>query len=188
MKNYIIATLIICVLSISFCSGYLICKKTYNETIKNIEANNKILIKHGIYLQDKIKDLKINLEKEKDYYIEEKYKHPIDKKEVYCINKSDNSSDMRECIYNASEDWEKEINKYLKLLRKSTTPEQYKNIEKSQNLWIQQSEIDHKIINELIWDHGGTLYFDIGASEDKDLIKKRAEFLKTIYLVHSDTY
>ena len=78
--------------------------------------------------------------------------------------------------------------KYMDLLKKGTNSEQYKIIKESQDLWIKQTEKDHQIVDKLIWNHGGTMYFDIAAVEDKDLIKNRAEFLRTIYSIHTNQY
>ena len=173
--------IIIFSLVISFISGYAISKYISNKRIKQITEENQMFIAHSIQLQKRI-------DNERKFYIEETYKNPIDKKEAYCINKTNNSSDLRTCIYDASEDWEKEINKYLLLLKKSTTKEQYKIIKDSQNLWIKEKEKDYQVVDKFIYNHGGTMYFDIAAGEYKDIIKNRALFLKNLYLVHTDKY
>ncbi len=71
-------------------------------------------------------------------------------------------------------------------MKKATTNEQYKLIENSQNSWTDQKQNDNNIINEFIFNHGGTMYFDVAASDYEEIIKNRAEFLKQIYLIHTD--
>ena len=71
-------------------------------------------------------------------------------------------------------------------MEQSTTKEQFKLIKDSQNLWLQLNKKDNVIINEFIFNHGGTMYFDIAASDYEELIKNRAEFLKWVYEIHTD--
>jgi len=113
-------------------------------------------------------------------------KNPIEKKEKICIDKADNAAAVRECVYIAEHEWNEEIKKYLNELKKVTTKEQYQLITESQNLWLKQNKKDRDIIYELIFNHGGTMYFDLAAGDNEELVKNRAEFLKWVYNVHTD--
>ena len=94
-------------------------------------------------------------------------KHEIEKEEEICISKSEYSYQIRECVYKAHLKWEKEIDKYIKKLEKVTTEEQYKLILDSQTAWEETYKKDKKVVNELIFNHGGTMYYDIASIESQ---------------------
>ena len=188
MKKLVIILISIFLLLSSFALGFYVKKHIDDKKIfvlsiekNNLQIVNKDLIRQIKNLEHQISEY--NNQKEDN---EEEYKHPIDIKEKKCIEKVDNAADIRNCVYLAAEEWEKEINKYIKLLEQSTTKEQFKLIKDSQNLWLQQSKKDNDIINEFIFNHGGTIYYDIAAGDYEELIKNRAEFLKWVYEIHTD--
>lgn len=115
------------------------------------------------------------------FSIAEEEKHEIEKEEDICISKCEHSYQIRECVYNAHQKWEKEIDKYIKKLKKVTTEEQYKLILESQTTWEETYKKDKKVIKELIFNHGGTIYYDIASVEFQQLAKNRAEFLSNLY-------
>ena len=108
-------------------------------------------------------------------------KHKIEKEEDICISKCKYNYQIRECVYEAHLKWEKEISKYLKLLKNVTTKEKYKLILESQTDWEKTYKKDKKVVNELIFNYGGTLYYDIASVEAQQLAKNRAEFLSDLY-------
>ncbi|MCD7878520.1 MAG: DUF1311 domain-containing protein [Candidatus Gastranaerophilales bacterium] len=110
----------------------------------------------------------------------------IEQNEKICIDNAQNAADVRNCVYTATDEWFNEINKYLELLKTAATPEQFKLIQDSQKLWVEQSDKDNKIINEFVFNHGGTMYFDLAASDYEEIVETRAKFLKWIYDVHTD--
>lgn len=173
MKKFILILISIFLLSSSFIFGFFVKKSIDDKKYSSWETERK-------NLKDQIKfleDLNAKLTNSDN---------PIDQKTKECIKKTTNSTDVRSCVYVATEEWEKEINKYLLLLKESTTSEQYKLIKASQNAWINQKQNDNNIINEFVFNHGGTLYYDLAAGDYEEIIKNRAEFLKWIYDVHTD--
>ncbi len=173
MKKLIIVLISLLLLLSSFALGFFVKKSIDDKKYTNLIAENKKL-KAEVKLINELNNKLTNFD------------NPIDINEQSCIYKTDNAADSRNCIYYATKEWEKEIDKYIKLLEQSTTKEQYKLIKDSQNLWLQQSKKDNDIINEFIFNHGGTMYFDIAASDYEELIKNRAEFLKWVYKIHTD--
>lgn len=173
MKKFILILISILLLSLSFTFGFFVKSYIDNKKFDGWVSERK-------NLEEKINDLETinqNLSKPDN---------PIDAKAEKCIAESTNAADVRNCVYLASEEWEKEITKYLDLLQKSMTAEKYKLISDSQNLWRQQSKKDNDVINEFVFNHGGTLYYDLAADDYEEIIKKRAEFLKWIYEIHTD--
>lgn len=120
------------------------------------------------------------------FSVAEEEKHEIDKEEDICISKCEHSYQIRECVYEAHTKWEKEINKYIKKLKKVTTKEQYKLILESQTTWEETYKKDKKVVLELIFNHGGTMYYDIASVQTQQLAKNRAEFLSELYYILSD--
>ena len=173
MKKLIIVLISIFLLLSSFALGFYVKKSVDDKKYTDFIEENKKL-KEEVKQLEELNDKLTNSD------------NPIDIKEKKCIAKTDNAADIRNCVYLATEEWEKEINKYLKLLEQSTKKEQYNLIKDSQDLWLIQSKKDNDIINEFIFNHGGTMYYDIAASDYEELIKNRAEFLKWVYEIHTD--
>ena len=61
--------------------------------------------------------------------------HPIDKTVQDCIAKQDTTQEMNKCVYIALDSWNKEIDKYLNLLKSVTAEDDYNNILKAQEDW-----------------------------------------------------
>ncbi len=114
------------------------------------------------------------------------FNNKIDKIERICLDNSSSNSEMINCCDKAKKEWQKEISKYLNLLEEKTTKEQYQLIKDNNELWWNLYQSDEKIINEFIINHGGTLYYQLGISDETELIKNRAQFLKWIYDIHTD--
>ena len=154
----------------------------YNSRLKSkYREINRLILEQ----QKKIDLLAFELKLQKSIISKENL--PIEKKETLCINHADSAAQIRECVYIAQNEWDKEISKYLNKLKEATTKEQYKLIEDSQALWLKQSNKDRTIIEELVLSHGGTMYSDLAASDNTEISKNRAEFLKWIFMVHTDT-
>ena len=173
MKKFVIICISLFLLLSSFALGFFVKKSVDDNKYSNFIEENKKL-KEEVKQLEELNDKLTNSD------------NPIDIKEKKCIEKVDNAADIRNCVYSAADEWEKEIDKYIKLLEQSTTKEQYKLIKDSQDLWLIQSKKDNDIINEFIFNHGGTMYYDIAAGDYEELIKNRAEFLKWVYEIHTD--
>ena len=118
-------------------------------------------------------------EKEQKEELEENL-HPIDKAERDCIAKNMTTAGMSNCSYEAMDAWFKEIDKYIGLLKNVTTEEDYKNILEAQTQWKKYQEAEFKAVSILI-NKQGTIYQNILASEECDLVKQRAQNLKNFY-------
>lgn len=189
MRKFILVLISIFLLSSSFALGFFVKNfiddKKYDNPLSKKEnvKNQNFTMKER--LNSKQKELEEERQKSREEYKSEP-KHPIDKAEFKCIENSIHSYEIRKCVYEANEKWAKEIDKYMKLLEKETTSEQYKKIQDSQFLWIKQNKKDNEIITDLVFNHEGTMYYDIASTLYLDLTKKRAKMLKAIYDIHTD--
>lgn len=106
--------------------------------------------------------------------------HSIDKALQDCMSKQDATHEMNKCVYIAMESWNKEIDKYLNLLKSVTTEEDYNNILKSQKNWEVYRDSEFEAVS-IIMEKQGTMFQNSTVGMKSSLIKERALFLKEFY-------
>lgn len=184
MKKLIISFSILSLIfsAISFCIGYFVhvnlTKPSFNKDFEIQRLNNLVSdLKNNLVERDKkIEDIERNIQENKNT----EYKHPIDIEEEKCI-KNSSTFDYPNCSYYAGTQWEKEINKYLNLLKKEMNTTDYSLIEVNQKKWEQSSQSDIKMIEKYINSKQGLIYVTIGTSTITDIYKSRALLLRKIY-------
>ena len=130
----------------------------------------------------KIFDLEYQIKKIKNDNISaELEKHPIDKMLSECISKNSSTAGMNKCTYDASDEWEKEMNKNLDLLKSVMTKEQYHFLQKSQENWEKYKMTQYNLIDEIILKKMGTMYSTIRLGYRLGIIKDRAQILHSLY-------
>lgn len=107
-------------------------------------------------------------------------KYPIDRIEENCLSNKSSTQEMNECTFKAMDAWNKEIEKYLALLKHITSKDDFENIQLSQKNWeiYRDSEV---IVYNLIQQKEGTMYQNVSAGFKRELIKQRAIELKSLY-------
>ena len=107
-------------------------------------------------------------------------KHSIDKMEEICLSNKSSTQEMNECTFKAMDAWNKEIEKYLTLLKNINSKEDFENIQISQKNWekFRDSEI---IVYNLIQQKEGTMFQNVSTGFKRELIKQRAIELKSLY-------
>ena len=118
-------------------------------------------------------------EKEQKEELEENL-HPIDKAERDCIAKNMTTVGMSNCSYIAMDAWFKEIDKYVNLLKDVTSKDEYNNILEAQTQWKKYQEAEFKAVSILI-NKQGTIYQNILAGKECNLVKQRAHDVKSFY-------
>lgn len=195
MKKLIIIFVIsICITTcISFTCGYFfqqeLSKPAFNKDFEIQRLNNLVSnLKNNLVEKDKkIEDLEQNIQKNKNNnYGNTEYKHKIDIEEEKCIENS-STLDYPNCSYYAKEQWQKEINKYIKLLKKEMNTTDYSLIELNQKEWEQSLQSDIKIIEKYINSKQGLIYVTIGTNTITNIYKSRALLLGTIYNEYMET-
>lgn len=106
--------------------------------------------------------------------------NPIDKALQECLNKNDTTVGMNKCVYQSMEYWNKEIEKYLDLLSKIITEDDYNKILEAQKKWIEFKELEFETIN-LVMEKQGTMFQNSTVGLKAALIKERALNLKELY-------
>lgn len=118
-------------------------------------------------------------EKEQKEELEENL-HPIDKAERDCIAINMTTAGMSNCSYIAMDAWFKEIDKYVNLLKDVTSKNEYNNILEAQTQWKKYQEAEFKAVSILI-NKQGTIYQNILAGKECNLVKQRAHDVKSFY-------
>ena len=118
-------------------------------------------------------------EKEQKEELEENL-HPIDKAERDCIAINMTTAGMSNCSYIAMDAWFKEIDKYVNLLKDVTSKDEYNNILEAQTQWKKYQEAEFKAVSILI-NKQGTIYQNILAGKERNLVKQRAHDVKSFY-------
>ena len=106
--------------------------------------------------------------------------HPIDKALQDCMSKQDATHEMNKCVYIAMVSWNKEIDKYLNLLKSVTIEEDYNNILKAQKDWETYKDTEFEAVS-VIMEKQGTMFLNSTVGMKSALIKERALFLKEFY-------
>lgn len=109
-----------------------------------------------------------------------KYIHPIDEAENKCISNS-NEIDYVFCAQTASEAWDYEIKKYLKLLKEIMSIKDYEQIEKMNKEQNKSVHSQIKVINGFIGNKTGIIYQTEAVNNICNLKKQYALLLMSIY-------
>ncbi len=153
-------------------------KKIYNEIMKKLIAIS-ILISA---LTCACVKTEVNIKPNVDQQVQEEVVnvHPIDKAMQDCMSKQDATHEMNKCVYIAMDSWNKEIDKYLNLLKSITTEEDYNNILKAQKDWETYRDSEFEAVS-VIMEKQGTMFLNSTVGMKSALIKERALFLKEFY-------
>ncbi len=105
--------------------------------------------------------------------------HPIDQWMGACIETDNSTVGMRNCINEAREKWDKELNKTYSNLMKKCSPEAKKALKSAQLSWIRYRDTEFKLISETYGKKDGTMWLVIYDDHRKELIRSRALQLKS---------
>ncbi|MBD5401682.1 DUF1311 domain-containing protein [bacterium] len=147
-----------------------------NNTISEISSENDILSEDKDFAQKQYQDLKLTKKKAEliDIEIQE------------CMKSCNYTTVcMNDCVYEAIPKWEKEIDKNIKLLEKIMDKEQSALLFNSQKQWLLYKNAQQKLNSETIGTMMGTMYTNILAADQINLIKLRAKELDELYYIYS---
>ena len=151
-------------------------KSNLNSDETFSQSNNQEITNQTISLNKEEPQLQEKGQKEK---LEENL-HPIDKAERDCIAKNMTTAGMSNCSYIAMDEWFKEIDKYINLLKDVTSKNEYNNILEAQTQWKKYQEAEFEAVSILI-NKQGTIYQNFLAGRECELVKQRAQCLKSFY-------
>lgn len=108
-------------------------------------------------------------------------KHPIDVEMNQCMDKDGSTQGMIQCMRNAEEKWDTEMNKYYKLLMKELESDStaVNDLREAQREWIKFRDKEFQTIASYYTylynkEGGGTLYSLLAQSAHLEVVRQRA--------------
>ncbi|MGV8080339.1 MAG: lysozyme inhibitor LprI family protein [Syntrophales bacterium] len=110
---------------------------------------------------------------------EGKKEHPIDQWLGKCILQDESTAGMRNCMAQAYDMWDKELNKAYKSLMNKLSLDGKKALKTSHLAWIKYRDAESIFNDEITALKGGTLYLLMGDSSRMEMVKERTLELKS---------
>lgn len=115
-----------------------------------------------------------------------KEKNPIDIRLEKCMSIDSNMSTagMNNCVNIATDEWDKEMNKYYKLLMDSLNVDEKSKLKEAQRQWLIYRDKELIFSYEMYGNKDGTMWTNVSTGRHLDIIKQRAIELKVYYELH----
>ncbi|MFY1047858.1 lysozyme inhibitor LprI family protein [Chryseobacterium sp. GP-SGM7] len=100
----------------------------------------------------------------------------IDLTESNCLDKKDiSNAEMRSCTIQATQSWDKELNKYYNLLKNKLPNETFETLKESQKQWMIYRDKEFALISKFYFElKEGTIWYTIAEDRKKEIVKSRA--------------
>lgn len=191
MKKIVIIFVISVVMLLTLVTGegfYIAkCKNSiskFQNELSELKAQNKNLRSENLELLSTKSDLENDNNQMKNALGEE---HPIYQRQHECMKKQNyTTAAMANCAYTASDEWAKEIDTNIVLLKQYMTPQQYNLLVDSQNKWKEYEKAESKLLAKTVGTFVGTMYIPTLAGMQEDIVEKRASDLSVLYYYMSD--
>ena len=191
MRKLIISFIIsmVALLTLVASEGFYIIKyrnsiSKFQNELSELQVQNKNLRSENLELSSNKSDLENDNNQMKNALGEE---HPIYKRQQECMKKQNyTTAAMTNCTYTASDEWAKEIDTYIVLLKQYMTHQQYNLLVDSQNKWKEYEKAESKLLAETVGTFVGTMYIPTLAGMQEDIVEKRAKNLSSLYYYMSD--
>ncbi len=110
-------------------------------------------------------------------------KHPIDVKFENCLDNDSNytTAGMVNCSEIAEKDWDKELNRYYKLLMGVLEEDAKAKLQKSQIKWIEYRDLEFEFSGQMYADMQGTMWILEAYGRRIDFLKTRVLELKSYF-------
>ena len=110
-------------------------------------------------------------------------KHPIDIRLENChsIDSNQTTYGMMNCEAVARDEWDKEMNKYYKLLMDTLPTEEKTKLKTAQIAWLSYREKEREFSSTMYYNMLGTMYRVTAAGRSCDIVRQRALELKAYY-------
>ncbi len=110
-------------------------------------------------------------------------KHPIDIKLEQChlVDSNQTTYGMMNCEAIARDEWEKEMNKYYKMLMDTLPVEEKTKLKITQTLWLDYKEKEIEFSSTMYYNMTGTLWHIVAVSRTCEIMKTRALELKSYF-------
>lgn len=105
----------------------------------------------------------------------------IDSLYKICIDKNPSTQGVIHCAGIAEESWDKEMNKYYKLLMDVLKDDEKTKLKDSQLKWVAFRDSEFDFSGTMNYNLGGTMWLVANADKRADIVKARALELKDYY-------
>lgn len=107
----------------------------------------------------------------------------IDLTESKCLDKKDiSNAEMRNCTIQATQSWDKELNKYYDLLKNKLPKETFQILKESQKQWMIFRDKEFALISKFYFElKEGTMWHIVAENRKKEIVKSRALELKMYF-------
>ncbi|HEV2707545.1 MAG TPA: lysozyme inhibitor LprI family protein [Pyrinomonadaceae bacterium] len=100
--------------------------------------------------------------------------HAIDKALGRCIDKDPSTAGMVNCISQAAQDWDRELNRNYKRLSEALDPAPRRALKTAQQEWLKYRDREFALIDALYAKMEGTMYIPMHAEDRLRVVKRRA--------------
>lgn len=117
-------------------------------------------------------------------FVNAQEKHQIDIELEKCLSIDSNQTTvgMSNCVYDAEIKWDKELNKYYKLLMDTLNRESRQSLQLSQRQWIEYRDKEFEFIYSFyLSEMQGTMWENVASNQRMEFVKHRALELKQYY-------
>ena len=174
MKNKILNSVLIILILLLCFNAYIFWKQ--NKQLKSLT----------IQLSEQ-KRIIAGLKEEKNNIMPEAESHPIEKAVQNCMKQEDyTTAGMSKCVDASINDWNKEIDKYLLLLKDTLPEDKYKLLQISQEKWEEYKNAQWQLLEATLSEKDGTMYINILSGDKADVVEKRAKDLSGFYFELTD--
>lgn len=98
-----------------------------------------------------------------------------------CISKNNSDPGMSDCLQKAESNWDKELNKYYKLLLAKLDTSAQKYLRESQRQWLMYKDKEVNFFSEVFSKKDGTMWNLFIADKRMQIIRQRAIELSDYY-------
>ena len=98
-----------------------------------------------------------------------------------CVTQDPSTMGMVTCANKAYDNWDRELNKYYRLLMSELSAQEKKDLKTAQIAWIDYRDKEFENMNSIHDKLEGTMYLVIFADKKVDFVKRRALELKDYY-------
>jgi uncharacterized protein YecT (DUF1311 family) len=112
------------------------------------------------------------------YAQDNRKQYPIDRWYDKCAEKDNSTVGMRNCMGEAYEMWDKELNKNYRDLMKSLSANGKKALKNAQSQWIKYRDAEFKLVDETEGQNEGTIWLLVTDGHRLSFVRQRALELK----------
>lgn len=113
--------------------------------------------------------------------------HPIDLAVQKCMeDKNYTTYGMSQCVDDSIDEWNKEIEKYIKLLKNTLPSKSYELLTVSQEKWSEYKKAQTDFNNNAVAQKSGTIYINITSGLNAYIVEQRAKDLEDLYKTIND--